>query len=90
MKALFPLGRCVMTQGAAEVLGAAGIEALSLLARHVCLDPGMLPTEDVATNRRALATGERIFSAYRVAGADVWIITDADRASTTILLPEEY
>ena len=90
MKPLFPLGQCVITRGAVEVIDDAGMHPDDLLARHAGLDPGVLPAEDVATNRRALKHGGRIFSAYKVGGADVWVITEADRASTTILLPEEY
>ncbi len=89
MKPLFPLGRCVITRGAADLLADVGDPA-DLLARHARLDPGVLPAEDVAANSRALKHGGRIFSAYRIGGADIWIITEADRASTTILLPEEY
>lgn len=90
MKQLFPLGRCVLTRGAAELIDAAGIHPDGLLARHVCLDPGTLPAEDVATNHRALKTGARIFSAYKIGDSTVWVITDAGRTVTTILLPEEY
>ena len=90
MKQLFPLGRCVLTRGAAELIDGAGMHPDDLLARHARQDPGTLPAEDVATNSRALKRGGRIFSAYRVGTADVWVITEADRASTTILLPEEY
>ena len=90
MKPLFELGRCVLTRGAVELIDDAGMHPDDLLARHAGLDPGTLPAEDIATNTRALKTGGRIFSAYRIGGDDVWVITEADRASTTILLPEEY
>ena len=90
MSPLFPLGQCVMTRGAAELIDAAGMHPADVLALHAQLEPGTLPAEDVATNSRALKRGGRIFSAYRVGTADVWVITEADRASTTILLPEEY
>ena len=90
MKPLFPLGRCILTRGAVELIDAAGMHPVDVLALHARLDPGTLPAEDVATNKRALKHGGRIFSAYRISGADVWVITEADRASTTILLPEEY
>jgi len=53
-----------------------------------------MDAEDQAANRLALVTGERIFSAYTVGeGEDavrVWVITEADRSATTVLLPEEY
>jgi hypothetical protein len=35
--------------------------------------------------------GTRVFSAYELLdGTCIWIITEADRSVTTILLPEEY
>lgn len=62
-----------------------------LLARHLTGDWGDLCPADRAANARALQTGARLLSAYSVAdGTRVWIITEADRGSSTILLPEEY
>lgn len=63
----------------------------SLLARHVSGDWGQLDAEDQAANEQALAYGTRILSAYDLAtGERVWIITEADRSATTLLLPSEY
>ena len=62
-----------------------------LLSRHLTGDWGDLDADDRAANREALATGARLLSAYESAGLPrVWIITEADRASTFILLPEDY
>jgi len=34
---------------------------------------------------------DRLFSAYGLAdGQRLWVITEADRSATTLLLPEEY
>ena len=64
---------------------------LPFLHRHVAGDWGGVSVEDWKANDDALAAGERLFSAY-VVGRDerIWIITEADRSSTTVLLPEEY
>lgn len=94
---LFPLGQVVATSGALEVAPHARI--LSLLARHVQGDWGCVDPEDADTNRLAVSAGDRILSAYPInpekpcAGFGencLWIITEADRSVTTILLPEEY
>ncbi len=62
-----------------------------LLARHATGDWGELDAEDRAANGRAVATGERILSAYTLTtGEQLWIITEADRGATTMLLPREY
>ena len=55
------------------------------------LDPGSLGAEDQLQNLRAVREGTRVFSAYELRdGTRIWIITEADRSVTTILLPEEY
>lgn len=55
------------------------------------LDPGSLGAEDQLQNLRAVREGTRVFSAYELRdGTRIWIITEADRSATTILLPKEY
>ena len=55
------------------------------------MDPGSLGAEDHRANLRAVREGTRVFSAYELRGGTrIWIITEADRSVTTILLPEEY
>jgi hypothetical protein len=91
LSALFPLGRLMATPGALAALEASGDNPLAVVTRHVCLEPGALDPEDQAANRRAVARGGRILSAYcLIDGTKVWVITEADRSSTTILLPDEY
>ena len=91
MAARFPLGRLVATPGALAALVAAGEFPLTLLRRHVRGDWGEVNKEDRQANERALREGTRLLSAYRTAlGQRLWIITEADRSSTCILLPEEY
>lgn len=87
----FELGQCVITPGAIVALEFNGISALELLHRHATGDWGDLDADDKQANEAALQTGSRILSAYKLAGGErVWIITEADRSASTILLPEEY
>lgn len=86
----FPLGRIVATRGVLMHLEREGIAADSYLNRHVRGDWGDVPPEDAAANRDAVQNGDRVISSYRIAGEKVWIITEADRSATTLLLPSEY
>jgi len=87
----FPLGQLLTTPAALAALQAAGLTPLVLLTRHAVGDWGELDPEDKQLNERALRDGGRLFSAYRfAAGSKVWVITEADRATTTVLLPEDY
>lgn len=94
MAALIPLGRVVATPGALDVLEVTGTDALELLRCHAAGDWGEVPPEDARENERSVREGWRVLSSYPVgdseAGERVWIITEADRSSTCILLPEEY
>lgn len=86
----FELGRLVATPGALELLQSLGINPLQLLARHATGNWGQVSEADWQANERALQDGSRIFSAYEVQGQKIWIITEADRSSTCLLLPDEY
>lgn len=91
MFALFPLGQIVATSGALAALERAKQPASSLLARHAIGDWGTLDAEDVAENEFSMVHGFRLLSSYQTdAGERLWIITEADRSATTLLLPEEY
>jgi len=88
---LFPLGRVVGTPAAVEALQAVGTEPSELLDRHVTGDFGDIPEEDLGLNEAAIRDGSRVFSVYKLRGdLTIWIITDADRSSTCLMLPEEY
>jgi hypothetical protein len=90
-KPLFPLGQIVGTPGAIEALNQAGQDPLDLLTRHVVGDWGELDEEDRAENDFSVKNNLRILSAYTLAsGVKVWVISEADRSATTILLPSEY
>ncbi len=88
---LFPLGRLVATPGALALIRHAGEDLLpALLERHRSGDWGEVPAEDARENEFSVRHGFRIISSYRVAGERLWLITEADRSATTILLPSEY
>ncbi|MFN8708570.1 MAG: hypothetical protein ACK526_13530 [Planctomyces sp.] len=84
----FPIGDVVITINAQSLL--TPDEAMSGLQRHATGDWGELCTEDAERNLAALESGGRIFSAYGKDTRRFWIITEADRSSTTILLPLDY
>jgi hypothetical protein len=87
----FSLGQLVATPGAIEAMRNAGQSPADFLTRHAAGDWGLVNAEDKQANEDAIRTGERLLSAYRTAkGVKLWIITEADRSATTILLPEEY
>ena len=89
---LFKLGQLLSTPGAVEAMREANANAAHYINRHAKGDWGDLCAEDKALNDCAIANGNRIFSAYVLSGTKVklWIITEADRSCTTILLPDEY
>ena len=87
----FSLGRVVATPGALRAIEDAGQAPEEFLARHHSKDWGELSDEDRRENELSLEHGFRLLSAYRTAaGERLWVITEADRSLTTILLPEEY
>ena len=89
--ARFALGQVVSTPGALEAMANAGQDGRELLARHSRGDWGELCDSDKQANDRAIEAGERILSAYTLrTGTKLWVITEADRSSTCILLPDEY
>jgi hypothetical protein len=89
-RVLFPLGRIVATPGALALLDRAKSSGLEHVLRHVTGDFGVVCEEDAQANRAAIRGETRVFSAYDVSGERLWIITEADRSVTTLLLPEEY
>ncbi len=83
------LGRVLATPGALAVLDNQS-QALELLQRHASGDWGEVDADDSRANDDALRSGARVLSVYTVNGVRLWVITESDRACTTILLPEEY
>jgi hypothetical protein len=88
---LFSLGMVVGTPGAVRALEAAGQHPQEFLDRHVHGDWGEVPEADKQENDFSLQHGFRILSAYTTkAGERIWVLTEADRSATTMLLPKEY
>ena len=86
-----PLGKVVATPEALAVITKSGQFPAEFLDRHSQGDWGEVDGGDWALNDEALEEGTRILSAYRTkADVRIWIITEADRSSTCILLPDEY
>lgn len=88
---MFSLGQVVATPGALAALEKAGQGPLDFLSRHVHGDWGDLCDEDRRENQLSLERGFRLLSSYRtLADVKLYVITEADRSVTTILLPAEY
>ena len=91
MTARFSLGQTIATPAALTALEEAGQSPSEFLHRHVNGDFGELDAEDRQANEDALIHGERLLSSYLTKmGTKIWVITEADRSSTTLLLPEDY
>src|SRR5271156_2862661 len=90
-KPLFDLGQLVATPGALAALEKTGQNAMEFLSRHVRGDWGELPEEDKTENQISLEKGFRLLSSFHTTANDkIWVITEADRSHTTLLLPDEY
>ena len=91
---LFPLGRTLMTNGVKEMLNEKTLVPKYytdyLLTRHRSGDWGEVDAEDGTSNDDSVKNGNRLLSVYSISGEKVWIITEADRSTTTMLLPSEY
>lgn len=87
----FPAGQLVATPGALAALEASGDSVFTYLQRHLAGDWGEVDEADRRENEFSLKAGLRIMSVYKLkTGVTVWIITESDRSSTCVLLPEEY
>lgn len=87
---LIPLGQLVATPHALALLEKAKLSTFAVFARHEQGDWGDVDIEDAMANEQALIDGGRLMSVYKLEIGTVWIITEADRSATTLLLPEEY
>lgn len=91
MPAKFRLGRVVATPGALDAFTQAREIPNPYLILHQSGDWGEIPPEDVQENELSLREGHRLLSAYTLStGVKFWIITEADRSVTTVLLPGDY
>jgi len=87
----FSLGRVVATPGALRALAEANQSPFEFIERHQAGDWGELCEEDQKENEFSVRNGFRILSAYRTRNnVKLWVITEADRSSTCLLLPQEY
>lgn len=84
----FSVGQLIITANASLQLTTE--EVLTSLRRHMSGDWGDLCPEDALANANALHHGGGLLSAYGSGERRFWIITEADRSATTILLPEDY
>lgn len=85
----FQLGQLVITPAALEAIPAEDI--CQCINRHVSGDWGDLEGDDRRENELALRIGSRLLSVYHTAtGTKFYIITEADRSATTVLLPDDY
>ncbi len=90
-KTRFHLGHVVATPGALMALEESGEQPSDFLRRHATGDWGDLSEEDREENELSLVHGFRLLSAYTLGTkVKLWVITEADRSVTTLLLPEEY
>jgi hypothetical protein len=86
----------VATPGALEAIADAGDDPRQFIRRHLGSDWGDVSKADAKANDAALASGERLLSSYRTTkGVRIWVLTEAvgdygTRATTTILLPQDY
>lgn len=88
-KLSFPLGAVCMTPGAERTLSPDDI--LTAITRHARGDWGEVDDADWKENDFSIENGYRLLSAYTSkTGERFWVITEADRSATTVLLPEEY
>lgn len=85
----FDIGRVSMTNAASAALEEARVESLLLLHRHIHGDWGDLDAHDKMQNNLAILLGQRLLSAYDIpTGKTIWVLTTANRASTTLLLKD--
>ena len=87
---MFPLGRTLATPAALERAEEHGINLAELMARHHAGDWGDVDGHDWRANDEALRYGSRLMSVYGEGDRKLYVITEADRAATTILLPSDY
>lgn len=86
----FAIGQLLATPAALACLEQAGVSLFDLITRHVTGDGGDLCAEDVQANAAALRYGNRLLSVYQVGDQTCYVITEASREATTILLRDEY
>jgi hypothetical protein len=84
----FPLGHVVITANASQHLDTIAVN--EALRRHAGGDWGDICAEDACENEYSLTHGFRLLSAYGTGERRFWLITEADRSVTTVLMPSDY
>ena len=87
---LFQHGRLVATQGALALLKVADETAIPYLRRHLRGEWGAVTVDAAWANDVSLSFGGCLLSVYEVCGQRLWVLTEADRSVTTVLLPSEH
>lgn len=87
---LFELGSVVITPALLSLFQGQQASTADFLLRHQTGDFGNICADDVEANQHAVHNHTRILSIYQLGEIKFWIITEADRSSTTLLLPDEY
>ena len=91
IRQVLELGRVVATPSAIEELRETEQSPSEFVNRHLSGDWGNLCEEDRRLNDEAIENGSRVLSSYVLnTGKKIWVITEADRSSTCLLLPEDY
>ena len=90
MSLAFETGNLYVTVGVNALVNDDRVGLLEIVARHMNCDWGDVCEEDKQSNNEALLHDYRLLSSYQLNNETVWIITEADRSATTILLPSEY
>jgi len=89
-KAAFQLGQVVATPAVIEFANRHPVDLAVLLAKHQSGDCGDMSDDNILANLSAIVSGGMIFSSYQIGTQKIWIITEADRQLTTILLPSDF
>lgn len=87
----FSLGQVSVTRNALDALSGLGLVPHEFVRRHVACDWSEMDADDAAQNVIAIQTGRRILSSFNLPrGGKIWVLTEADRSATTVILPEDY
>ncbi len=89
----FNIGNVYMSRGIADTISRNekfSKEVLDCFNKYIMGCWGNLVEEDIKANDMAIKNGDRILEAYNISQGKIYIITEADRSSTTILFANEY
>lgn len=87
---LFSLGRLSITPAAQKIIESLDLDPIMFVLRHAKGEWGDLSDQDKAENELSVKQGFRILSAYETTAGKIWVITEADRSQTMVLLPSDY